>query len=366
MPITAYTGLPRSGKSFSVVERVIIPAAKSGRKVYSNIPLDKEKLDKDFPENQVHQYDMKDVANDPSWFASEELNGSIIVMDELWRLWQSGTKVNQIPESQLALIKEHGHRTGHNGKTIELVFVTQDAADLATAARNMVEWTYRTTKLDGVGQPDRYRVDIYHGVKTGPEAEPNKRTDQLFGKYKPEIYKYYQSQTQSVGDEHGDESKSDTRFALGFKKKLAMIAACLLAVPFVLWFLASTLYGYYSTGGKPDEANQENQVQVANQGSSPAAQSRPAEPAAPDLPGIEIVYNSGHWPSIDYKFRLSSGNQVAIVDRHQLLQIGYRTKAITNCLVQVTNERGRSVLAMCPKNGTGNQSSILHTAAAKI
>ena len=37
MPITAYVGVPRSGKSYEVVKSVIIAAVASGRRVVSNI-----------------------------------------------------------------------------------------------------------------------------------------------------------------------------------------------------------------------------------------------------------------------------------------------------------------------------------------
>jgi zona occludens toxin len=362
MPITAYTGLPRSGKSYSVVEHVIIPAAKSGRKLYTNIPLYIDKIEKDFPDAQIHQFDMAEAAIDPEWFRSDDLNGSIIVMDELWRLWPSGTRSNQIPEAQLSLIKEHGHRTGVNGHTIELVFVTQDLADLATAARNMVETTYRTTKLDTVGQATKYRVDVYRGAKTGPEPENQKRLDQIFGSYKPNIYQYYKTQTQSIGTMHGDESKTDNRFALSYKKRLAIIGGAVLAVPFVLYFLAQTLYDYY---GNPDQLQETTEQQVSGGTPPPNAPQAPKN-KVPKLPDIEIVYNSGHWPLIEYQFRLFGDGAEAIVSRHDLYKMGYRTEAITNCLVVVTEPTNKRTFAMCRSNDTDQGGSILHTAANEI
>jgi zona occludens toxin len=344
MPITAYSGLPRSGKSYSVVDRVILPAAKSGRKVFSNIPLNMELINKEFPDNQITQYEMKDVALDPEWFNDEKLNGAIIVMDELWRLWQSGTKANQIPEPQLALIKEHGHRVGHNGMSIELVFVTQDLADLAAAARNMVEMTYRTQKLDHVGANERYRVDIYRGPKVGPEPEATKRVDQTFGKYKKEVYKYYITQTQSLTTGHGDESKQDKTYTAAFRKYIALALIPILLIPVVIYLGIQSVGEKY---GMFDEEIEAESIQPLNATKEGVTTQQRREQAGFKFDQIHIVYNNGHYPMIDYLFEVRSGDMVARIDRRAFLQMGYVTAAISNCLVKVTAPNGRVQMALC-------------------
>jgi putative phage-related membrane protein len=51
MAISAYVGVPGSGKSYEVVKSVILPAIATGRRVVSNVyGLDKEK---------IHQYLLK-------------------------------------------------------------------------------------------------------------------------------------------------------------------------------------------------------------------------------------------------------------------------------------------------------------------
>lgn len=44
MPVTGRTGLPRSGKSYSALKLDVIPALRQGRKVVTNLPIDKQKL----------------------------------------------------------------------------------------------------------------------------------------------------------------------------------------------------------------------------------------------------------------------------------------------------------------------------------
>ncbi|MCU7813401.1 MAG: hypothetical protein KZQ77_19520, partial [Candidatus Thiodiazotropha sp. (ex Notomyrtea botanica)] len=59
MAIVTYVGLPGSGKSYSVVEHVILPALKNNRTVCTNIPLNKEQLSTDGYMGEVIGIDMK-------------------------------------------------------------------------------------------------------------------------------------------------------------------------------------------------------------------------------------------------------------------------------------------------------------------
>jgi len=51
MPFDFYCGRPGSGKSYGVVENVIVPAFKQGRDVVTNLPLVVDELRKAFPES---------------------------------------------------------------------------------------------------------------------------------------------------------------------------------------------------------------------------------------------------------------------------------------------------------------------------
>lgn len=88
MAIDAYTGLPRSGKSYSVVKHVIIPSLKDKRVIRTNIPLAAE-ITEQFG-GEVHQLD-------PEWFKDPDLcdtfkPGDVVILDELWRRWPAGSK----------------------------------------------------------------------------------------------------------------------------------------------------------------------------------------------------------------------------------------------------------------------------------
>jgi len=207
MAIDAYTGLPGHGKSYGVVEHVIIPSLKQGRHVVTNIPLDVDALLVDFggtieqlPEDWFERADLGELA--PS--------GSVLVLDELWRRWPNGMKANAARLEDKALLAEHRHRVDAKGRSMRVVLVTQDLAQIASWARALVETTYRMVKKS----KKIYRVDIYRGAVTGPRPPRSALLRQTAGKFKPEVYRYYQSATQSQSGGVGDESVADTRGSL--------------------------------------------------------------------------------------------------------------------------------------------------------
>ena len=207
MAIDAYTGLPRSGKSYSVVKNVILPSLREGRHVYTNIPLT-EKLKDEFP-GQVHQLDAK-------WFSDPNLvdtfpNGAVVILDELWRRWPSGLKANNVNFKDKEFLAEHGHLVDENGNTTRVVLVSQDLSQIAAFARDLVSVTYRSTKLDAVGAESRFRVDIYQGAVTGQRPPKSQLLRSTYDKYESQFYDYYKSSTKSMTGEVGDESRADKR-----------------------------------------------------------------------------------------------------------------------------------------------------------
>lgn len=172
MAITAYTGLPGSGKSYNVVENVIIPSLKQGRRVYTNIPLFNDKLQKDFG-GTVHLFDIEDVQANPNWF-DELPNGIVLIIDEVWKLWKSGETSQDAKESHLKFLREHRHLVNEENVATQVVLATQDLADVAAYVRRLVATTYRHVKLDDLGLDNKFRIDIYSGAATGQNPSKEK------------------------------------------------------------------------------------------------------------------------------------------------------------------------------------------------
>lgn len=211
MSIVGYSGLPGSGKSYGVVENVIIPALQSGRHVITNIPLKLGRLGDDFTQGKVTIFTNKQAEEDPDFFNLENQPAGVIwVIDEAWRFWKNGAKSVNIRDCEKEFFTEHRHAVGEGGFTNEVVLVTQDLSQLAMFVRQLIEETYRAVKLTSVGQKNRYRIDVYMGAATG--QKPGKPMRQLYGKYKPEVYQYYKSHTRNKTDfAAGMEEKADDR-----------------------------------------------------------------------------------------------------------------------------------------------------------
>ena len=233
MSIVSYTGLPGSGKSYGVVENVVIPALKAGRHIVTNMPLERDKLLAFCGSGEITFIDSNaDVAKLVQM--GSDMPGVYFVLDECWRYWPAGKLPNQIPEAEKEFFAMHRHRVGEDGMSTEIVLVTQDLSQISGFVRALVEQTFRVTKLTAIGSKDRYRVDIYEGAVTGPKPPPSRRLREMFGRYRPEIYALYRSHTQSKAAAPGEEAKADTRGNLlkGWRIKIAI--ASLVAVPFVL------------------------------------------------------------------------------------------------------------------------------------
>ncbi|NMZ77677.1 hypothetical protein HBO32_31755 [Pseudomonas nitroreducens] len=204
MPIDAYVGKPGHGKSYGVVQHVVIPSLKQERHVVTNIPLQVDMLLEDFggkvtqlPDDWHTRSDIGDLAPP----------GCVLILDELWRRWPAGLKATNVSETDKALLAEHRHRVSKDGKSMRIVLVTQDLSQIASFARALIEQTYRVVKKT----KKAYRVDIYSGAATGDRPPKSTLQRQAFGTYKASVYRYYSSATQSETGDVGDESKADNR-----------------------------------------------------------------------------------------------------------------------------------------------------------
>jgi zona occludens toxin len=306
MSIVGYSGLPGSGKSYGVVENVIIPALQSGRHIITNIPLKVGRLSDDYPHGKVTIFSNREAEDDPEFFSLENHPGGVIwIIDEAWRFWKSGMKSVNIPQNQKEFFTEHRHMVGDDGRTNEIVLVTQDLQQLCSFLRSLVEETYRAVKLTAVGQKNRYRVDVYQGGVTG--QKPGKPMRQLYGKYKPEIYQYYKSHTKNKTDfAAGMEEKADDR-ANVLKHPLIKVG-----IPAAMLVMAYGIYHVYSffTAHETEPAPQQ-QTAPLDQQTHPRTQDqlRPAvQPRQPQHQGRaqhQVAFEiEDNWLPVSDKWRI--------------------------------------------------------------
>ncbi len=330
MAITAYTGLPRSGKSYSVFENVIIPALEQGREIWTNIPFDSDKIIEKYGQVPI-LFHTDDIRDNDNWFDEVFTSGAVIVIDEVWRLWPSGLRANQVLEQHKSFLAEHGHRVGHNGMSTEVILVTQDLGQVASFARMLVETTYRSVKLDKVGKSKSFRIDIYQGAVTGQMPPEKLRLRQMFSSYKPSVYDLYKSHTMSKTGLAGNETKTDNRanilksFGVG---GLPLVVFGVLCVFFIFFKVFTGFFG----DDEPSKSNRKVVQVVERQNKTKSKMEVLDVFKGKDL---SIVFNRGHYPDIKYRIRAEDDSDYFVLSQEDMLKLGYAVRPINDCLVAV-------------------------------
>lgn len=213
MSITAYVGLPGSGKSYDTVANQILPALKQGRRVVTNIPLYEDRIRETVKTGELIELPIEKVSSDPASMWEYATPGCVLVIDEVWRLFPAGQKANHVPEPFRKLLAEHRHMVDEAGNSMQIVLVTQDLKQIGAFARQLVENTVYHTKLSAVGANKSYRIDIYPGCVEGQNPPVQKRLREIFGRYEESITKLYKSHTMAVEGAAGkvNEKNADSR-----------------------------------------------------------------------------------------------------------------------------------------------------------
>lgn len=255
MSIIAYTGLPGSGKSYSVVKHQILPALKLGRTVVTNVPLNQKAIREDVRSGTIIEFDVEKVQAEPHLIDEYAVPGCVLVLDELWRLFPAGEKVNHVPEPFKSLLAEHRHRVDAEGRSMQIVFVTQSVNQIGAFARQLVEQTIITTKLTDVGLSGRYRVDVYRQAMPVERAHVQNAIRSIQAqKYDKRIFAYYTSHTMRETDEvkDVDEGAMDARGSF-LRRPLFVVGPVfiVLVLVFAVPRIVGVISGEVSLAGKP-------------------------------------------------------------------------------------------------------------------
>lgn len=214
MSIIAYVGLPGSGKSYGAVENVLLPALRQGRIVVTNIPLTDKIYEISSSAINLKHFEINDngrpVYDDGSDLTDSIINGALYLIDECQLIWGSGLKANQFKLTDKNFFTKHRHYSSES-HSCEIVLLTQDLSNISNFIRSLVEETYKSNKLTAVGSSKNYRVDVYSGAVKGQKPPERFLINQLFGTYKPDVYEYYVSQTNSTSAFNTSELKVDKR-----------------------------------------------------------------------------------------------------------------------------------------------------------
>lgn len=344
MAISAYTGLPGHGKSYGVVDNVIAPALKQKRIVFTNIPM-KELACQNRYSQTVIQFEIQEIIDNPEWWSEIFIAGAVIVIDELWRLWPAGVNTKNIRDSDKSFLAEHRHLVGNCGNSTEIIFVTQDLSQIATFARNLVETTYRVTKLSKLGASKRFRIDIYFGPVTGVTPPKSKKDSEIYGKFKQSTYDLYQSHTKSETGSAGNESRIDNRFNIFKGKFIYVVLSFLLCLGIFSYIGYEKMAEHYSV--KPAKTAEVKKRPLPTKHTNTVK--KPIFKFLSKADDIFIIYNNGTWPNIEYIYKVTVDNSESEFTFNDFQILGYEVEPINKCMVKL---KGPDFVgfAMCQKN----------------
>lgn len=369
MAIPAYSGLQGSGKSYNVVQHQIIPSLKDGRPIYTNIPLSMDLIDQHFPDAKVIFFEINDIKENEHWFTEILEKGSLFVLDEAWKLWPAGLKAVAMNDEHKQFIAEHRHWVGDNGLITQPVIVTQDLKQVCAYLRDLINTTYHHTKMDAVGQQNKFRVDTYGAAVTGQRPSKASLLRSGYGKYSKDVYQYYVSQTQSKSVQHGIEESSDKRAnilqSFGFKFYVGAFVSILLGAFFVIPAFIDSFSSQYNMADQDEviiEEAQEVQATI-NQGSeaplvnSGLPESQPVKKRSVLSQADQLLndfryyisWNNGHYPEVEYKVTFQDDNFETefTVDELELLEFAVST--VNECtIILKTSTQSRIVLCSRP------------------
>lgn len=304
MPINAFGGGPGSGKTYGVMEHVILPAVSRGRFILTNIEglkpdliyqyvVDHAPKGKIICIGHIRSCD-RNAPEDADFFPAESwldkpepvpdperktVNcGDLVVIDEATRYWPTGERVSRKDQY---FFREHRHFANEVGDTCDLVVIDPDVSQLAAALKGKVELTSVTHKAKEVGI-ERYFVSLYRGGKN------LRKPYQELGPYKfqPEIYGLYKSYSHEKAKEQAVDKRQN--MLGGFFFKFMMPAA-------VVFLVGGVWLGYSYFNGRGDQkqvaAQPKNAVGVA------PIVSKDGSPVFPRAAGPVI---SDRWRGVGY------------------------------------------------------------------
>lgn len=352
MSITAYVGLPGHGKSYGVVENVLMPALEQKRIIFTNIPMKTENVFNKYGTNVV-QFEVEDIKNNPNWWTEVFTAGALFVLDEVPKLWPAGLKAANMSEQDRSFLAEHRHMVGDEGKSTEIILVVQNLTMIAAFPRGLVETTYWVVKHIKMGSNKRFRVDVYSGVMAGQTPQLARREREIQGKFNSKVYDLYHSHTKSKNGIAGDEAKLDNRNNMfkGIGIKIGIAAMIFFGI-FAVYGLSQVKDMY----NPPIENDNQQEIEtVSNSGSG--SDVRRVKNKKKDLLNQvdEIMFSYSHKKREGGKiskkniFMLIMGSSQSFVTDSDLMVLGYEVKQISECLFHLTSPDYEKFV-MCPRS----------------
>lgn len=224
-------GVPGSGKSYDAVLTHIVPAIRSGRKVYARLNgLSFEKIAEYLQIDVARVRALLILLDDSDVLAlpdREDLKDALIVIDEAHEFYVASRE--PMPKPVEELFAKHRHHG------LDILLISQFFKRIHGAVRGRIERKYTFQKLTAVGATSRYTVRQFATV--GPDKF--EQVDIQTKKYDPAIFPLYQSVAPGTANLETYAQGSSTAW-----RKIGMYAAIMVPLGVVsIYFLASFFAG---------------------------------------------------------------------------------------------------------------------------
>ena len=212
MPIHTYFGAPGSGKTYELVNRVMVEAVHQGRTIYHNIPgISADKWSEEFGcDPTTIRYVSDDWFTDDTNFPSSDedfLNGvgvikggELIICDEASTIVPKGSgSRSRVSASLDAFYRKHRHFTADvtplkggapSRIAVDLYFATQDAASLHSTIAQLTGLRVDFNEMKALLGNKAYRALVY---KSNRATKANRHGKPLIRRMKDEGFKRYSS-----------------------------------------------------------------------------------------------------------------------------------------------------------------------------
>lgn len=290
MAIHIFTGNVGSGKTYHIVNQVIIPFLlephTAKRKIIHNVRLNNHVIESEFLfpfalSDRVRQLSNSDMES--AILDMEKIAGSLVVIDEFQLIWPSSKGMTN--PKHLEFFTTHRHHM------IDICIGTQDIENIVKVVRNLVEVENHFKALKDVGFSGGYVVERYYN-------RSKKLGSRFNAKYDPDKFKFYNSHALSATS----AGLKETPMVKSTRLYRVMIAVSIVGVLIAGCFFW-TAYKRFSTVPVPPAKPSAplTPEPLAAVVPSPASNA----PKGEHLPVIALSY-SGQPITIDKSFRVTS------------------------------------------------------------
>ena len=251
MSICVRDGIPGSGKSYSAVQKDIVPALKRGRLVVTNIPMNRKPLERVIGKStegilEVLENEWETSVN-PKTGKQVQTEVRAFSRQRHWQQFEcwENDDVEYKGEGPLYVVDEcheviHRDEMGvdelkdladwfavHRKKGIDIVLVTQAGAELPPGFRRRWESRYRYKQLGAVGLKSFFVEAMFHGDDTKTVLKTR------YGRYDKSVFALYRSM------DDGRMSTAGTSIQSLFRSPVFML---------VLAFITYSIYNFWNNG----------------------------------------------------------------------------------------------------------------------